>query len=51
MNILYNIMMLEKGTFEFVALRHIIMDEEITVCYGGDNYWNDGRNTIEVKEN
>ena len=40
---------LEKGTFEFVALRHILMDEEITVCYGGDNYWNDGRNYIEVK--
>ena len=40
---------IEHNTFEFVATRLIQPDEEIFVWYGDINYWNDGRNHIEVK--
>lgn len=40
---------LEKETFEFYATKKINKDEEIFVWYGGEGYWNDGRNYIEVK--
>jgi SET domain-containing protein len=37
---------LEKKTFEFVSSRQILPGEEIFVWYGGDNYWNDGRERL-----
>jgi hypothetical protein len=40
---------LEKGTFEFVATKNINQNEEIVVWYGGDDYWNDGRKSTDVK--
>lgn len=39
----------ERKTLEFVCSRDIEQNEEIFVYYGGDNYWLDGRNHIEVK--
>jgi SET domain-containing protein len=35
--------------FEFYALKDIKQGEEILVYYGGEEYWNDGRNNVEVK--
>ena len=37
------------NVFEFFATRDIKSGEEILVYYGGDEYWNDGRNYIEIK--
>lgn len=34
--------------FEFYALREIKKGEEIFIYYGGDEYWNDGRNHVNV---
>ena len=39
---------LERGTFEFTAVKMIHPDEEITTWYGDSTYWNDGRNQIEI---
>lgn len=39
---------LQNETFEFVAIRDIQKDEEIFTYYGGVNYWQDGRKTINV---
>ena len=39
---------LEKQTFEFVSNRRIEKDEEITVWYGGVEYWQDGRTKKKV---
>jgi len=39
----------EQDTFEFYATRDIEEGEEILVYYGGVEYWNDGRNDINVK--
>jgi len=36
----------DKRTFEFICIKDIIPDEEILVWYGGESYWNDGRNSI-----
>jgi SET domain-containing protein len=38
----------EDKLFYFSAIRDIKKDEEILVYYGGDNYWNDGRNHTSV---
>lgn len=38
----------EKQTFEFFAVKYIKKDEEIFTYYGGDDYWNDGRNHVDV---
>lgn len=40
---------IENDVFEFYALREIQKGEEIFVYYGGDDYWNDGRNDIQIK--
>lgn len=40
---------LERGTFEFFAVKMIHPDEEIVTWYGDITYWNDGRNQIQVK--
>lgn len=40
---------IQNQTFEFYALRDINPSEEIFVYYGGEEYWNDGRNNTEVK--
>lgn len=34
--------------FQFVANRKIEKGEEILVFYGDDNYWNDGRESINI---
>ena len=34
---------LERKTFEFVSNKKIEKDDEITVWYGGVDYWQDGR--------
>lgn len=39
----------EKNTFEYYAVKDIEIGEEIFIYYGGVDYWNDGRNHIEVK--
>lgn len=39
----------DKNVFKFVALREIYKGEEITIYYGGDEYWNDGRTHVEMK--
>jgi hypothetical protein len=38
----------QKRTFNFIASRDILAGEEIFTYYGDSNYWNDGRNRIEV---
>lgn len=38
-----------KRTFIFEATRDIEPGEEIFVYYGDHNYWNDGRNHVEIK--
>lgn len=38
----------EKQTFEFFAVKDIKKGEEIFTYYGGDDYWNDGRNHVGV---
>lgn len=40
---------IEQDTFEFYASRDIEKGEEIFVYYGGDDYWNDGRNDVNLK--
>ena len=40
---------LELDAFEFYAIRDIEKGEEIFLYYGGDEYWNDGRNDIKIK--
>lgn len=39
----------EKTVFKFVSLKPIKKGEEITIYYGGDGYWNDGRTHVEKK--
>ena len=39
----------ENGTFEFYATKDINVGEEIFIYYGGVDYWNDGRNHVDVK--
>ena len=39
---------MERGTFEFVAIRQIEIDEEVLVWYGDIEYWQDGRTKIDV---
>ena len=39
----------EKNVFKFIAIKPIKEGEEITIYYGGDSYWNDGRTYVEVK--
>jgi SET domain-containing protein len=38
----------ELNSFEFYALREILPNEEIFIYYGGESYWNDGRNHVNV---
>lgn len=40
---------IKNNTFEFYSLRDINPFEEIFVYYGGEEYWNDGRNHTTVK--
>lgn len=40
----------DKRTFQFVASRDIEAGEEIFVWYGDVNYWNDGRNHVNLVE-
>lgn len=40
---------IERETFEFFAIKNILPEEEVFVWYGGVEYWNDGRNSIDVK--
>lgn len=40
---------IDKKTFRFFATKSIKNGEEIFIYYGGDEYWNDGRNHINVK--
>lgn len=44
----YWISNLENRTFQFIANRDIKPNEEIFTWYGDGNYWNDGRNDINV---
>ena len=44
----YWISNLENKTFQFIAHRDIMKDEEIFVWYGDENYWNDGRTHINL---
>lgn len=39
----------DERIFIFVAILNIKKDAEIFTSYGGENYWNDGRNHIKVK--
>lgn len=39
----------ESEIFIFTATKNIKKDEEIFVYYGGENYWNDGRNHTQIK--
>ena len=39
----------ESVTFKFTALRDIKPGEEIFVFYGDSNYWEDGRQDVEIK--
>lgn len=39
----------ENEIFIFKAIKDILKDEEILVYYGGENYWNDGRNHTQIK--
>jgi SET domain-containing protein len=39
----------ENEIFVFTANKNIKKDEEICTYYGDVNYWNDGRNRIDVK--
>lgn len=39
----------EKMVFKFVSLKPIKKGEEITIYYGGEGYWNDGRTHVDVK--
>lgn len=39
----------ENEIFIFTANKNIKKDEEICTYYGDVNYWNDGRNRIDVK--
>ena len=39
---------LENNTFEFYTIKSIKSGEEVFVWYGDVNYWNDGRNHINV---
>jgi len=39
---------LERKTFKFISNREINEGEEIFIWYGDENYWNDGRNNINV---
>jgi len=39
----------ENEIFIFKAIKNINKDEEIFVYYGGENYWNDGRNHSNIK--
>lgn len=39
----------ENELFIFRAIKDISKDEEILVYYGGENYWNDGRNHTNIK--
>jgi len=38
----------EKRTFEFICTKDIQVDEEIFIWYGGETYWNDGRDSIQL---
>lgn len=38
-----------NNIFIFTSIKNIKKDEEIFVYYGGENYWNDGRNQIKKK--
>jgi SET domain-containing protein len=44
----YWISNLEKRTFKFISSERILKGEEIFIWYGDVNYWNDGRNYIEL---
>lgn len=39
----------ENNIFIFSTIKDIQKDEEIFIYYGGDNYWADGRNKIQIK--
>jgi len=39
----------DKQTFRFVATRKISKGDEITIFYGGQDYWEDGRKSVELK--
>lgn len=39
----------KENVFEFYSTRKIKKGEEIFVYYGGVEYWNDGRNNVELK--
>ena len=39
----------DERVFLFIAAKDIEVGEEIFIYYGDENYWNDGRNRIEVK--
>lgn len=39
----------EENVFEFYSTKKIKKGEEIFVYYGGVEYWNDGRNNVELK--
>lgn len=39
----------ENKLFIFSSIKDIKKDEEIFTYYGGDNYWQDGRNQIKIK--
>lgn len=40
---------METNSFEFFAIKPIEKGQEIFVWYGNEDYWNDGRNNIEIK--
>lgn len=40
---------IKTNTFEFFAIKSIEKGQEIFVWYGDENYWNDGRENIEIK--
>lgn len=39
---------IENKSFLFISNRDIKQDEEILVWYGDVNYWNDGRNKVQI---
>lgn len=39
----------EKNVFRFTSIKPIKKDDEITIYYGGESYWNDGRTHVDKK--
>jgi SET domain-containing protein len=39
---------IERDTFKFITTKEIKKDEEIFIYYGGESYWEDGRNHINL---